>query len=120
MAIRVGFDVDGVIADFASSYREIEERLFPDRPGRADEPEREEREQEQREIRSASDAADPAAAARETPSRELRRRRDLIWKQIQATSDFWTTLRPIQPDGVRRIHEMMIRHRWEVFFITQR
>lgn len=48
MPIRVGFDVDGVVADFASAYRDIEQRLFDDRVGRRDEPEREEREQQQR------------------------------------------------------------------------
>ena len=34
--------------------------------------------------------------------------------------DFWTTLQPLDPGAVRRIHELMIRYRWEVFFITQR
>jgi hypothetical protein len=28
--------------------------------------------------------------------------------------------RPLDADAVRRIHEMMVRHRWEVFFLTQR
>jgi beta-phosphoglucomutase-like phosphatase (HAD superfamily) len=40
MPIRVGFDVDGVVADFASAYRDIEQRLFDDRVGRPAEPER--------------------------------------------------------------------------------
>jgi hypothetical protein len=111
MSIRVGFDVDGVVADFAHRYREIEQRLFDDRPGRPDEPEREEREQEQRESAAATDAREQG---------EHRRRRDVIWKEIQGTPDFWTTLRPIEENGVRRIHDLMIRHAWEVFFITQR
>lgn len=109
--IRVGFDVDGVVADFAHTYRQIEQRLFNDPPGRPDEPEREEREQEQR-------ASATAGGPREEG--EHRRRRDAIWKEIQATPDFWTTLRPIEENGVRRIHDLTIRHRWEVFFITQR
>src|SRR5262249_37740019 len=50
----------------------------------------------------------------------LRRRRDAVWRAIAATPDFWTTLEPTEKDAVRRIHEMMLRHRWEVFFITQR
>lgn len=112
MAIRVGFDVDGVVADFAGAYREIEQRLFQDRPGLPDEPEREEREQAQRGSRSGVESADAA--------HEVRRRRDAIWKEIQATTDFWTTLRPTEESAVRRIHEVMLRHDWEVFFITQR
>jgi len=53
-------------------------------------------------------------------SREQRRRRDAIWKSIQSTPDFWATLRPIDAGTVKRIHELMLRHRWEVFFLTQR
>lgn len=122
MPIRLGFDVDGVVADFARAYRDIEQRLFDDRPGRPDEPEREEREQEQRARDPARQAAETTAAGstHARSSLDLRRRRDLIWKEIQATPDFWTTLHPIEENGVRRIHELMIRHKWEVFFITQR
>jgi hypothetical protein len=109
MPTRVGFDVDGVVADFAGAYREIEARLFGDRPGRPDEPEREEREQA-----SAAGSADSQAP------KELRRRRDLIWREIQNTPNFWLTLHPIEEDCIRRIHELMLQHAWEVFFITQR
>jgi hypothetical protein len=109
MHIRVGFDVDGVVADFASAYREIEQRLFGDRPGRPDEPEREEREQ-----------AFAARSFNPQEPHELRRRRDLIWKEIQNTPDFWLTLRPLDENCVPRIHELMMQHAWEVFFITLR
>ena len=53
-------------------------------------------------------------------ARELRRRRDAIWDAIQRTPDFWMTLKPIEEGAVRRIHALMLQHRWEVFFITQR
>src|SRR5687767_4940533 len=101
--IRIGFDMDGVIADFASAYRDVERRLFGTARGRAGEPEREEQ------ARSDSDA-----------SPEVRRRQDPIWKDIEATPDFWVSLRPLDESGVRRIHELMLRHRWEVVFLTQR
>jgi hypothetical protein len=54
------------------------------------------------------------------PPHELRRRRDAIWAAIHETPDFWTTLSPLDPAAVTRIHELMLRHGWEVFFITQR
>jgi uncharacterized protein len=97
--IRIGFDMDGVVADFATAYRGVEQRLFGGgTSSRPDEPEREE----------------------ESPSHELRRRRDVIWKDIQATVDFWATLEPLEKDAVGRIHRLMLRHHWEVFFLTQR
>ena len=62
-------------------------------------------------------AAEPAGGS--APARD-RSRRDAIWRQIVATEDFWTTLQPLDPTAVRRIQDLMLRHRWEVVFITQR
>jgi hypothetical protein len=99
--------MDGVLADFAGAFREVEKRLFgAASPVAADAPEVEARQEE--------------AAARQDVAIETRRRRDAIWKAIHDTPDFWTTLKPHDPDAVRRIHGMMIRHGLEVFFITQR
>ncbi len=52
--------------------------------------------------------------------RESRRREDEVWEAIESTPNFWTTLKPLDERAVPRIHELMLRHRWEVFFITQR
>jgi hypothetical protein len=34
--------------------------------------------------------------------------------------EFWTMLRPTATGAVKRLYELTLRHRWEVFFITQR
>src|SRR5437868_3211702 len=106
MALRIGFDMDGVLADFAGAYQEVEVRLFgPVPPSRPGDPEKE---------------TDEVESANASQGRPLTRRHDSIWQTIQSTADFWMTLEPTEPDVVKRIHEMMLRHRWEVFFITQR
>ena len=103
MSLRIGFDMDGVLADFATAYRAIETRVYgPAEPARADDPE---------------DVADAQGDETPVPSK---RRRDAVWTAIRQTPDFWETLAPLDPDAVRRIHEMTLRHRWETFFITQR
>jgi hypothetical protein len=108
MSLRIGFDLDGVLADFASAYRDVEAGLFGVDPvAPAAEPAEEEEQQ------------NAAAAEPSQPSRD-RSRRDAIWRQIQSTPDFWLSLQPTDPFAVRRIHHLMLRHRWEVFFITQR
>jgi hypothetical protein len=106
MPLRIGFDMDGVLADFAGAYVDIEVRLFgPATTSRPGDPEKE---------------AEDAESSEATQGRPLRRRHDTVWQAIRATSDFWTTLQPTEPNAVKRIHEMMLRYRWEVFFITQR
>jgi len=122
MALRVGFDMDGVLADFARAYREIEERVFgpaanATRPGDPEEDEAAEATTET----AASAAAEPAEVT--DPAvivQNLRRRRDVVWQTIQATTNFWTTLQPLERGAVRRIHDLAARDGWDVFFITQR
>ena len=112
MTVRIGFDMDGVLADFATAFRDVETRLFGGT--RPSPPRRRRVEAQQEEAQEAR-----GAAAGQSP-REMRRRRDAVWNAIHRTPDFWTTLQPLDPGAVRRIHELMIRYRWEVFFITQR
>ena len=113
MAVRIGFDMDGVLADFATAFREVEMRLFGVASAVAAEAPEVEAQQEE--------SSDGAAANPGSPNpREMRRRRDIIWNAIHDTPNFWTTLRPHDPGAVRRIHTLALRHGWEVFFITQR
>ena len=114
MALRVGFDMDGVLADFAAAFYEVEARLFVRPPSlSAGQPEAEEQ--------ARSKGGLPESRARDAENQqEARRRRDAIWATIESTPDFWTTLRPTSAGAVARIHALMRRHRWEVFFITQR
>lgn len=108
MPLRIGFDMDGVLANFEQAFHEVDVRLFGPGPGLgAGRPETEEDKQAVLE-------REEGQAARE------QRRRDLIWRAIRSTPDFWSSLKPTEEGAVRRIHELMMRHRWEVFFITQR
>ena len=119
MALRIGFDMDGVLADFARAYREVEERVFgpvasPTRPGDPEEAEAAEQ------ARESAEAAETTPPGDDAGPHALRRRRDIIWQTIEATPDFWTTLQPLDAGAVRRIHELAARDAWDVFFITQR
>jgi hypothetical protein len=116
MTLRIGFDMDGTLADFGRAFHEVEERLFGPAPGMGEgHPEREEEAQ-------AGVSGTPAVMPDhvEVSGPPDLRRRSMIWKAIQATPDFWCTLHPIEAGAVGRIHALMLTHKWEVFFITQR
>ena len=85
MTVRIGFDMDGVLADFATAFRHVETRLLaalrplPPRPWRSRPSRKKHR------------------GPRSQSPRELRRRRDAVWNAIHRTPDFWTTLQPLIP-----------------------
>jgi hypothetical protein len=105
--------MDGVLADFASAYHTVEDRLYgPAAPHtRPEDPAEEARADEARERRP----NDPTPAIG-----QKRRRHDEIWRAIVSTPNFWMSLSPTQEGVVQRLHELMLRNKWEVFFITQR
>lgn len=117
--LRIGFDMDGVVADFASAFHGVELRLFgPASHLRPSEPEAEEAAQTAGEAQVLEES--DARAARGVSAHETRRRQDAVWREIESTPNFWQTLTPTDPSAVRRIHELMLQHGWEVVFITQR
>ncbi len=102
MALRIGFDMDGVLADFAGAFRAVEADLFgPATTLPVEQPEEEEERQEKGIVHS-------------------RAQRDAVWKEIQNRPDFWLSLEPIETGAVARLQQLSLAHRWEVFFITQR
>src|SRR5687768_10959988 len=116
MPLRIGFDMDGVLADFAQAFHAVESRLYGPGPELSPgQPEREEAEQAAAADREAGDEEPPSPGPEAGPksssvedfhtarkaARELRRRRDAIWNEIQKTPDFWMALKPIEEDAVR-------------------
>ncbi|MCY4564671.1 MAG: hypothetical protein OXE40_09350 [Gammaproteobacteria bacterium] len=88
--MRVAFDLDGVLADFAGAYAAVARRLRP----------------------SGSENV-----SEESPEGGLERR---VWRAIETTRDFWTTLDPVEPELIGRLHDRTVRGRWDTFFVTQR
>jgi hypothetical protein len=137
MPLRIGFDLDGTLADFASAFHDVEVRLFgPSSHMRPGEPEREEEERGNPAVASGAPGSAPVVTAETDQQKDRRRRkadkeadreatrsrrrRDVVWSSIRSTPDFWAGLKPLDPGAVKRIHELALRHKWEVFFITQR
>ena len=112
MSLRIAFDLDGVLADFAGAYDAIGRQLFADwrAAGAA--------------TVGDADAAPPAAPrsrqAGTAGDGSSRRRRNAVLKRIRSIPDFWQTLDPIEPDAISRLQIEAVRWSWETFFVTQR
>jgi hypothetical protein len=105
--LRIAFDMDGTLADLSSSYADVERRLFGAADEDAKHPAPEVREQEQH--AASADARPPTS-----------RSRNDVWRAIEATPNFWTTLKPLEKGAVKRLYQLTGELNWEVFFITQR
>lgn len=126
---RIGFDLDGVLADLSSAMAEVAERLpggaaVPPLPveaggagdrGTAAEPPADA-------DPSAGSSRDEAAAGAEGSERRLPglERTGAIWSAIRATENFWETLDEIEPGAVARLAALADENRWEVVFLTER
>ena len=109
--LRIAFDLDGVLADFSGAYVATAEGSLArtDRANAAG----------NAGVTAAvttGEAGVSAAATDENvsanragawagPSPRLQAR---VWRTIRAVPDFWTTLQPLEPGVIRRIHRMAL------------
>jgi hypothetical protein len=92
MSLRLGIDLDGVVADFRSAFREAAQQ-------------------------AGVDLSPPEARAADTPSSgEIKR----IWEHIRQTPNWWVGVKPYEPAQIARLYELSRRLRWEVVFMTRR
>jgi hypothetical protein len=105
VSLRIGFDLDGVLADMESEVVRQSEILF----GRPTTHVRGERAQNGK---TAGDAFAPL----QMTARQGRR----LWRHIDSIDGFWESLEEIEPGAVARIAALTAKRRWEVIFLTKR
>jgi hypothetical protein len=116
MSLRVGFDLDGVVADLNSALVREARRLFPEV-----------------EIHSGPPVVDasPAPEAADQVDRDLAevspsslsltsRQERLLWGEVKQIQNFWETLDETEPGIIARLAELADARRWEVIFLTSR
>jgi hypothetical protein len=104
VALRIAFDLDGVLADMDGELGRQAGLLF----GSEDQPDAE-----------VGDDCVPDAApfvALPMTSRQLRR----LWRHVEAIENFWETLEECEPGAVARLAALAAEHRWELIFLTRR
>lgn len=96
MALRVAFDLDGVLADFHTAFREAARQVLGS-------------------SLEASEAPDTVAIER-ISSRALRR----VWRHVLRTPNWWAKVPPYEPTQIRRLAALSRERKWEVVFMTRR
>jgi hypothetical protein len=116
MGLRIGFDLDGVLADMELALEREAEKLFGSN------------------LTSQHAAAPPTPAsmsglvpAEVTDDAPLRhemeltaRERRQLWSHVRAVDGFWESLDEIEPGAVARLAAVAFERRWEMIFLTRR
>ena len=118
MPLRIGCDLDGVLADMDAGLLREAESLFGKGVVR--------RLEEGAEA-SPPDAepGDPAAFRPETTAPAVRlqitsRQQRRLWQHIGTVENFWEGLAEIEPGVVKKLASLAAERRWEIIFLTKR
>jgi hypothetical protein len=94
MSLRIGIDVDGVLADFRTAFHDASRTTLG------------------RRIEALPDPKATPALAQD----EVKR----VWDFVARTPNWWMTLEPYEPNQIARLYSMARAAGWEVFFLTNR
>ena len=120
MPLRLGFDLDGTLADMEGELIRQAEILFGESMARRVDPR-----PATPEINPAFAGGAPAepAADNEPPLLKLKltkRQQGRLWEHVESIENFWQTLGECEPGIVERLGRLASERRWEIIFLTKR
>lgn len=120
MPLRVGFDLDGTVADMYFALRREALKLFGDEVLRApvESSKPQQADQEQTPQPKPEDDQTPTLAIQELHL--TARQQGQLWDHVKQLENFWTTLPELEPGIISRIAKTARERRWEVIFLTTR
>jgi len=127
MPLRVGFDLDGTVADMYSALHREAVKLFGEEVLRkaaykTKRPQEVKGEQNNKKETSEPEPEDDAATTT-LAMHELHltaRQQSKLWDHVKQVENFWTTLPELEPGIIARIAKAAHDRRWEVIFLTTR
>src|SRR5689334_1370340 len=140
MPLRVGFDLDGTVADMYSALRREAITLFGEevirkaettstkpqeavrlRPGVAKSaPVKTEGVEQSNEKPKANPEDDSTTSLSMQELHLTARQQAQLWDHVKNCENFWTTLPELEPGIISRIAKNVVDRRWEVIFLTTR
>jgi hypothetical protein len=116
MPLRIGFDLDGVLADMEVALVREAQTLFGI-------PQHEAPEETQPPHASMADLV-PSEVVEDAPLRHemhlTARQRRQLWHHVTTIDGFWESLEEIEPGSVARLASLATERRWEIIFLTRR
>jgi len=97
MSLRLGFDIDGVLANFQAAFRATAVRIGTRNVDQADQA-------------GAAQSGSPMSAD------DVRR----VWEHIAKTPNWWMEIDAYEPEQIARLYSLTRAAGWEVFFLTKR
>lgn len=94
MSLRIGIDVDGVIADFRTAFHAAAVRCLR---------------------RDVAESDDVESSGPLSPD-DIR----TVWDHIARTQNWWMEVPPYEPDQIARLYSLTRAAGWEIFFLTKR
>jgi hypothetical protein len=126
MPLRVGFDLDGTVADMYSALHAEAVKLFGEEVLRRAAYKSKKPQESGLEQSGKAPESDPAAEddqPGEPAMQELHltaRQQSQLWDHVKTIENFWTSLPELEPGIISRIANAAAQRRWEVIFLTTR
>jgi len=118
VALRIGIDLDGVLADMDAALSRHADELFgpPSRePSSVGDTGRE---------TPSTPTAGPGGVSEQVPPEIPRRltegQQRRLWRRIRGVEGFWESLDETEPGVVSRLAALAAERRWEIIFLTKR
>lgn len=119
MPLRVGFDLDGTLADMSAALRREAEQLFGRQALAGTVRKPEPTKPNQTEPKDGKEQ-DPEDNPEITELRLTPRQQTQLWDHVRKIENFWTTLPELEPGIIARLAALADARRWEVIFLTTR
>ncbi len=124
MPLRVGFDLDGTVADMYHALRREAVALFGDEvlrkaaatPGQPQQGATDQSGDQPDSTAKPSDDDSPAMEELHLTARQ----QSQLWDHVKKIENFWSTLPELEPGIIARIAQTARARRWEVIFLTTR